>query len=176
MKKINWEKYNINIQENEQRDYDDDDDDSKKLPTIVQTPFGVFKLNDSLNPFNRFNFWIANTNFNITNEVKDLMDIMEGIEVFTVVSRYQFIVGIGRLFDERTIKQKIERLLCGEKSGLKAILNSTYKYWTMYQFPNMNLDYYGSNNLTDVKLMLSYYSEAQKISNGRIFKSDTLTE
>jgi hypothetical protein len=55
-----------------------------------------------------FDCWIAHTNFNITLDIKNNLDRIEGVELLKVFSRYRFLVGVGRMFDFSDVRKKIE--------------------------------------------------------------------
>jgi len=57
-----------------------------------------------------FECWIGHTNFNLTEDIKDELDQIEGIEMLKVYSRYRFLVGIGRMFDFSDVRKNIESI------------------------------------------------------------------
>lgn len=97
MFKIEWRKFNIpenpmlKVLENTKEDYEDS--------------------NDELEEKDFYNFWICNTNFNITNGIVDSVQYVEGVETLELVSRYKMRVGIGELFDEDDVKDNIEMVM-----------------------------------------------------------------
>lgn len=178
-KKILWEKYYPNLEDEPDDELDEDNEEDSKLKTLIQTPFGIFKLNTSLSPFKRFNFWLANTNFSITKGIKAKLDVFEGVEALIILSRYQFIVGIGKMFDEKIVKKGIEEMLCEtkqEQGSFKKMLDSTYKYWAAYMFPNANIDYFGGDNIDEVREKVEFYEQARILSHGKIFISKSIKE
>jgi len=62
-----------------------------------------------------FECWVAHTNFNLTEKIKNELDSIEGIEVLRVFSRYRFLVGVGRMFDFSDVRKKIEGKICIKK-------------------------------------------------------------
>ena len=169
-KTIKWDRYHPEVQKESS-----EEDNGGGLKTLVQTPFGVFKLNTSLSPFTRFNFWLANTNFSISKKTKAILDCTDGVEALIVISKYQFIIGIGKLFDSEIVKKNIEKKLnTNIKFGFKSYLNNNFKYWAAYRFPNMNIDYIGDSEPNKVQNKLSFYNQIQKISKGKIFKSNSI--
>lgn len=59
---------------------------------------------------NNFDCWMGHTNFNISEAVKDQLCNMEGVEILKICSRYRFFLGVGRMFDFKNVRQKIEEL------------------------------------------------------------------
>lgn len=57
-----------------------------------------------------FECWIGHTNFNLTENIKDKLDQIEGVEMLKVYSRYRFLVGIGRMFDFSDVRKNIESI------------------------------------------------------------------
>lgn len=55
-----------------------------------------------------FDCWIGHTNFNITQDVKNKIDKIDGIEMSKVHSRYRFFIGIGKMFDFKEVRKDIE--------------------------------------------------------------------
>jgi len=74
------------------------------------------KMMENINLANNFDCWMGHTNFNITEGIKDQLNETDGIEVLRVCSRYRFFIGVGRMFDFKEVRQKIEDILIsGEK-------------------------------------------------------------
>ena len=76
-----WEKYEFEFQkqteDEDSLEYNDGYEeemfefDAKDVPVVMQTPFGIFRVDDSMNPFKRFDFRMGHTNFNITQSIMD---------------------------------------------------------------------------------------------------------
>ena len=74
------------------------------------------KMMENINLANNFDCWMGHTNFNITEGIKDQLNETDGIEILRVCSRYRFFIGVGRMFDFKEVRQKIEDILIsGEK-------------------------------------------------------------
>ena len=58
-----------------------------------------------------FDCWIGHTNFNLTEQLKDQLDNIEGVEMLKIYSRYRFLVGVGRMFDFSEVRKNIEKLI-----------------------------------------------------------------
>ena len=125
---IAWEKFDVKayIQDRETEvidDEDDDDDDSPEeisLPIITQmkqTPMGLIP-DIKTYALRTYELWIANTDFDITHKEVFLIKSVPGVEILQILSRYRFIIGIGKLFRFAGVKQEINRVLCRETSKL----------------------------------------------------------
>lgn len=175
--KIEWEKYMPTEMYDNDDEIDEDEEDVLGLKTVISTPFGMYKVDNSLNPFKRFNFWLANTNFTISKRIKRILNEIHGVEALVFLSRYQFIIGIGKLFDEDEVKQTIEQTFCGQSGGEKKfadILNEMYPFWVLYKFPNDNTIYYGDRDKKHVLNKLAFYNELKQVSHGKIYSSESL--
>lgn len=64
----------------------------------IRTPFGYYEPSYEFSPYRRFELWIANCNFQITNQILEEISACEGISAVKCLSRYSFIIGIERTF------------------------------------------------------------------------------
>lgn len=64
-----------------------------------------------------FDCWLGHTNFNLTEDIKDSLNKVDGVEVLKICSRYRFFVGIGKMFEFSDVRERIEKDLLnkGEK-------------------------------------------------------------
>ena len=74
---------------------------------LIMTTMGVMPLVEQCIPSKTFNFWVAHTNFDITQEIYHIVENTEGVEVLDVFTRYRLRVGIGTAFSDRNILNKI---------------------------------------------------------------------
>lgn len=58
-----------------------------------------------------FNCWVGYTNFNLTENIKNELDSVEGIELLKIFSRYRFLVGVGKMFDFTEVRKEIEKII-----------------------------------------------------------------
>jgi len=84
---------------------DDDDDDDEKL-----TPFLSIssELAQDAALVSNFDCWIGHTNFDITPSVLTMLNETDGVEVLKLCSRYRFFIGIGKMFDFKTVRKTLE--------------------------------------------------------------------
>ena len=58
-----------------------------------------------------FDCWIAHTNFDITKDIEQKLDEIDGIEVLKIYSRYRFFIGIGTMFNFTDVRKNIEKII-----------------------------------------------------------------
>ena len=75
-----------------------------EIPRLVQTPLGIFHYEDKLKPSEKFDCWIGYTNFDITQNISDLIECVDGVEALEVMSRYTFFLGVGKMFNFRDVR------------------------------------------------------------------------
>ena len=126
---------------------------------VTATPFGMFDIDDAMHPLKQFKMWMAHTNFNISSEVRGIIEKTPGVEVLRVVSRYRFIIAIGELFNPQDVKFDIESRLCERprfENDIKRIENPDIKQvvqvkindyqescvpgWAIFVFPNGQIE------------------------------------
>ena len=72
---------------------------------------GLVPLTEYTIPSKIFNFWVAHTNFSITDAVAQIVDEAEGVETLDIFTRYRMRIGVGHVFDSQLVKSHIEQLL-----------------------------------------------------------------
>lgn len=72
-------------------------------------------LSNEIQLTTNFDCWIAHTNFDITERIKNAINKVEGVEVLKIHSRYRFFIGIGRMFDFKDVRREIEKKIIEEK-------------------------------------------------------------
>ena len=203
MKKvIAWEKWDADLIEQEiaeQLQIDEDDEElasdamslMKKIPKLISTPVGIFQLHDKANPIKQLDCWTGHTNFDITKSVQQKIECIKGIELLMVLSRYRFFVGVGKLFDFKNVRCKLESAVCQNLTKQKnqdddmnkevqdAVdlirdIISADKYWAIYVSPDGEIDYVSTNDENDENYLTSLlvYEEAEKKLGGEISKSE----
>jgi hypothetical protein len=58
-----------------------------------------------------FDCWIGHTNFDITHSVKNKLDVVEGVEILKIMSRYRFFIGLGTLFKFNDVRKNVEEVI-----------------------------------------------------------------
>ena len=122
-KKIAWENWKEKVDysppENKLEEAVEEDEDAieksllsaMEIPRLVQTPLGIFHYEDKLKPSEKFDCWIGYTNFDITQNISDLIECVDGVEALEVMSRYTFFLGVGKMFNFRDVRLGIESLI-----------------------------------------------------------------
>ena len=66
------------------------------------------QLMDDMAMLSNFECWIAHTNFDITRDIKNKLNKIEGVELLKICSRYRFFIGIGKMFDFKQVRKNVE--------------------------------------------------------------------
>lgn len=122
--KISWEHWNTkeleegNEKENSEDFYDDgykdDKSDIQYLQNslkMIHTPFGIVPKTSKLKPSDRWDCWIGYTDKDITNSIGRKISKIPGVESLSVMGRYTFCIGIGKLFEFSSVRREIENEL-----------------------------------------------------------------
>jgi len=101
--------------DDDEDDCDEDCDNCSAKPQgnmkVVLTPMGAVPLPEHSAPQKVFNLWEAHTNFDITRNVLKIVEQVEGVETLDVFSRYRMRVGIGKMFDTKSVIRDINNNL-----------------------------------------------------------------
>ena len=194
-KKIAWEKWDTDLLEQEIIDnVIETSDESEmelveealdlmsKIPKLVTTPAGIFQLHDKMNVLSQFDCWMGYTNFDITEGVKEKIEKEEGTELLIIISRYRFFVGVGKLFDFKNVRTKIEKLLLGERLDkdtketvtlIKEMISED-KHWAIFVSNGGKIEYASTNDDEDEAYLkkLTRYESIKKISGGMLFNNN----
>lgn len=140
MRQIIWETQFLEFKNNGRLGYSEEDEDIdddfledleidrvEEVQNLMSTPFGVFSINNKLNPYYNYKFFIGHTNFNITKSVSSLIEAVPGVEVFSVISRYRFIIAIGKAFDQAIVRKNITDMFCEKNEIDEKILSKINK-------------------------------------------------
>ena len=149
------------------------------------------QLYDKMSVLNQFECWMGHTNFDITKNVQRTLEKTEGVELLVVTSRYKFFVGIGKLFDFRSVRRDIENDLCVSKlkDELDNLETDEYtqetvelireticmdKYWAIFVRPSGEVKYASTNKEDDERYLrkLLKYEKDKEVSGGLIFQNE----
>jgi len=83
----------------------------KKPIKLIMTPMGAIPIHENSSPGKIFNFWMAHTNFNITNEISNIVETTEGVETLDIFTRYRMRIGFGQAFDDCAVRRQIDKNL-----------------------------------------------------------------
>ena len=132
---------------------------------ILYTPLGAFPEESPMKPSDRWDCWVGHTNFSITNNIADAIENIEGVEALRILGRYSFFIGVGKLFDIKDVRTKMEKELCVyTEQEILADANTqatvdlvkeqlkTKKYWSMLVSPEGNVEYIVSDTMDRIYL------------------------
>jgi hypothetical protein len=162
----------------------DEDEQEHDIPMLMQTPLGLYAVNDSMNPYKNYEVRIGDTNFELTNQICNAIERQDGVEVFKKLGRYKFVIGLGKLFDFADVRRAIERDICDVSDvefqlsqiqdavivqNVSKILTSLQnKKYFVYLFPNGNIEYV-ENSEEEFNEKAEKFAECLKLSNGIMF-------
>ena len=195
-KKIAWERWDEDVVEQEivENFYDKHEDIEdeegveealaflERIPSLVTTPMDMFQLHDKMNIMNQFDCWMGYTNFDITKSVEETIESTEGVELLSVMTRYRFFLGVGKMFSFSDVRRSIESKLCSSTLDqntkesvdlIKASISSD-RYWTIFVSQSGEISYASTNNEEDEDYFskLSHYQKRKTKNGGVIFQND----
>lgn len=205
--KIAWENWDPDVLDEEiveetlnSEDFQDDEELVNealsflgKIPKLITTPSGIFQLHDKMNILNQFDCWMGHCNFDITKAVEKTMESIDGVEFLSVIGRYRFFLGIGRLFNFSDVRREIEKALCNNtiseitpsiEASYTSLFNSIgnlktlvseYKHWAIFIGSDGMVDYTTTNedNDQDYLDMITEYEKYKKENGGTILQNET---
>lgn len=161
------------------------DSEQMNVQNVMSTPFGLWRVDDSMHPYKQFQLWMGYTNFSINQNVVNTIKTTPGVEVLQVMTRYRFIMGVGELFNIHDVRTSIEKALLCNKDEKEMIENkeilkkidmlkkdlSTYNQWAIYVFPNGNIDFTTSDK-KDFFSERNTFRQAVDYSSGVLIESE----
>lgn len=107
-----------NIEELEdEEDIDDYDSVDDKKSNILQNSSMIpitSQLMEDITMLSSFDCWIGHTNFDLTHSIKEVLNKVPGVEVLKICSRYRFFIGIGQMFDFKSVRNDVEKAIIGD--------------------------------------------------------------
>ena len=201
-KKIAWENWKEKVDysppENKLEEAVEEDEDAieksllsaMEIPRLVETPLGIFHYEDKLKPSEKFDCWIGYTNFDITQNISDLIECVDGVEALEVMSRYTFFLGVGKMFNFRDVRLGIESLILEPEypEDTLTILDSdeiirsveiikeqlsSEKHWAIFVSNEGDIDYAKTDNKNDEQFLKTvlFFEETKQSIGGFILKS-----
>jgi hypothetical protein len=98
------------IQEEEDEGVEDYEAVEQASQSNIMLPISE-KLVEDMTMLSNFDCWMAYTNFDITEDIKDILNAIEGVEVMRICSRYRFFLGVGKMFNFKQVRSDIEQSL-----------------------------------------------------------------
>lgn len=147
-------------EENEQNGlFEELDIPIKQLAALPFAANSFCEINDDLSPLKQFRFYLAHTNFNITMKTINTVLKIPGIEVLRPLTRYRFIIAVGKAFNVTDVKLAVESALCNKDIllaktelikdsttrdkvlGVAKELDKTDCQWQIIVMPNGEVDF-----------------------------------
>ena len=100
----------VSIQEEEEESEDYETVEQQSTSSNMMLPISE-KLLEDMTMLSNFDCWMAYTNFDITEDIKDILNAIEGVEVMRICSRYRFFLGVGKMFNFKQVRSDIEQSL-----------------------------------------------------------------
>ena len=100
--------------EDSYEDYKDSEESNETEQPLTMIPL-TDKMMDELAMLNNFECWMGHTNFDITPEIKETLNTINGIELLKICSRYRFFIGIGKMFDFKNVRKLIDDQIVNPK-------------------------------------------------------------
>jgi len=199
-KKILWESWNAKISLEEEKEppqqevaYEMSEEQVSPdffIPVqsrLIYTPMGAYPEDSILKPSDRWDCWIAHTNFPITGNIANILNNdIDGIEVLKIMGKYSFFIGVAKLFDIRDVREKINEKICSyteleifsndevqETVNLLKNQLKENKYWSILVYPEGKIEYVVANEI-NVEYLDALSSLVDKKNNfgGIILRSD----
>jgi hypothetical protein len=159
----------------EQMSIEDFLEDAGEYKGAISTPWGIFNITDPFAPYKRFDMWIGNTDFNVSTSFLTKVSKISGIEMVKAISRYTFIIGIGKLFSFDEVRLAIE-MAGGVKSQdipneiHDLIISFGEKRYAVYVYPNKKFEYTTETD-TDYKSKVEKFYEEKRKNKGIILSN-----
>lgn len=90
---------------------------SKAIKAIA-TPMGIIPFNDNTASGKIFNFWMGHTNFDISKNIVNIIEKIDGVETLDVFTRYRFRIAVGKAFDDSQIMRNINKKIYSELNNV----------------------------------------------------------
>lgn len=74
---------------------------------ILYSSMGIIPYNEKIPSSKIFNFWVGHTNFDITNNVQQIISSVTGVEILDIFTRYRFRIAVAKAFKDRDVMNDI---------------------------------------------------------------------
>lgn len=175
--------------------FDDDSEEegsfneSKVIPRFIvpnnqfMTILGPIDKSDKMHPVFNTLFVQADINFNFTKDMLEAISKLDGVEFVRAVTRYRFVIGVGRLFEPNEVRETVEKYLGVESTEcaslvpdeVSEILNEIKgkvkpnEKWVVYIFPNGEHICKIDKSQEKIAEKLREFKILQEESNGMVF-------
>jgi hypothetical protein len=118
-----WNDYNEEENYSDIFEHQDIKPQLHKPVKVISTPMGLIPYNEYTASSKIFNFWVGHTNFNISEDIVNILERCDGVEILDIFTRYRFRIGIGKCFTDSDvmsdIKNKIYNYTYDKESATK---------------------------------------------------------
>jgi hypothetical protein len=186
--------YDASQEEDEYQDSPQFKPEKFKPQKVIHTPFGFFSVTEHILATDRFDFWLLHTNFNLTPEIVEKIELVDGVETLDVLTRYRARIGIPKtsgLFTSEGVKLAIQKAILEYdykenvlvdnilytkfpidiakmvQSTIKDI-NKLNEYWGLYVLPNGKIDIVTCDKIEDLQEKLNTYNLATQNVGGYV--------
>ncbi len=88
--------------------------------------------------------WIGHAGQNVTAAHVDDIELIPGVDILKVLTRYSFLVAVPPQFDDATVKRAVENVVCPNQENVRlrrmvAGANRLYTHWVISQDPDGRL-------------------------------------
>ena len=94
------------LQTEGEESYVDQPEQQPMLDTSAMLPISN-QLIEDMAMLSNYDCWIGHCNFDITEDIKQMLDETPGVEVLKVISRYRFFIGVGKMFKFTDVREYI---------------------------------------------------------------------
>lgn len=78
---------------------------------VIASPMGLIPYSEHTASGRIFNFWTGHSNFNLSDNIIDYIEQIDGVETLDVFTRYRFRIAIGKCFDDSIVMNSINQKL-----------------------------------------------------------------
>lgn len=108
---IEFEKFDPTITQNVVQSSDSENEYQDGYGENIQNVTKKIVISQDSQLLQTLNLWVANCDVKLKNNFIPMIKDIDGVETLDFISRYRFRVGIGKLFDENIVKEKISNLI-----------------------------------------------------------------
>lgn len=130
---------NLNDKDEETTPWEQKEKKFDGQPIVFNQLIGMFPVCRESLPIYHFKLWRCDTNFRITNEIHRIFNQTPGVETLDVITPYRLRVGVGKLFDDEIVKNRIfkqlKQLFRSKKQNHQAVTSNTLHEMLKAQYP-----------------------------------------
>lgn len=144
MKTIKWQRWKNPI-----TDINMEGDTEEGKIIIRNTPFGLQPARVGMNDIAKNRIFIGHANFDVTEEVAEIISNVDGVESLETPTPYMFRIVVGKAFNSKKVRRIITETLCHSNVAMDfddetdtniyretVKLRNSGKYWALYVLPN----------------------------------------